>query len=59
MAGLLVRFLRHGLGQGLQRAAAALPALPSSVPGEGKSAQEEPVPTSETLWQRLRRLIRA
>lgn len=42
----------------LEHTAAALPVLPSSVPGEGKRAQEEPVATTETLWQRFRRLIR-
>jgi len=41
----------------IEQTAAALLVLPSSVPGEGKSAQEESVATSETLWQRLRRLI--
>jgi hypothetical protein len=33
----------------IEQTTAALSTLPSSVPGEDKSAQEEPVPTPETL----------
>ncbi len=42
----------------LERAVEALPQLPATAPTKPQKVHETPAATTETLWQRLRRLIR-